>query len=201
MENMRIVSKFISCIFLTSLMVAGCSSETIPEPISATTSQTNGDAWLADYDLAGLDARQIIDKLDATSLANREQGLRASIEPENLILSDTAGNELSLPMPAQEFYVSVAPYVDATHECFYHSLTTCIGELKEQPITVTITNTDTKEVLVKEDTTTFNNGFVGYWLPRNIKATMTIDYDGKTAEVPVNTGEKDPTCVTTAKLT
>lgn len=29
-----------------------------------------------------------------------------------------------------EFYVSVTPYLEQTHDCFFHSRTTCLGELR-----------------------------------------------------------------------
>ena len=50
----------------------------------------------------------------------------------------------------------------ASHGCFYHSLTTCLGELDNEDIQVTITDEATGEVLVDEATTTFDNGFIGF---------------------------------------
>lgn len=47
----------------------------------------------------------------------------------------------------------------ASHGCFYHSLTTCLGELDNEDIQVTITDEATGEALVDEATTTFDNGF------------------------------------------
>jgi hypothetical protein len=56
-------------------------------------------------------------------------------------------------------------------------------------------------VLVDESRTTFANGFVGLWLPRDFTGTLKITADGKTAESKVSTAEDAPTCLTTLRLT
>ncbi|WP_281366691.1 CueP family metal-binding protein [Nocardioides massiliensis] len=77
--------------------------------------------------------------------------------------------EVSLDVPEDRFYLAVAPYVDQTHECFYHSLTTCLGELDSADVRVKIVDEANDEVLVDEVRTTFDNGFLGFWLPRDIE--------------------------------
>ncbi|MFS4491238.1 CueP family metal-binding protein, partial [Dietzia kunjamensis] len=47
---------------------------------------------------------------------------------------------------------------------------------------------------------TYDNGFLGLWLPRGITATLTIDHDGRTATAPISTGDDDLTCLTTMQL-
>ena len=127
-----------------------------------------------------------------------EHGLTASVRPEELIVSDGT-EELAVALPEDEFYLSVAPYVDSSHECFFHSLTTCQGELAEADIEVTFTTAD-GEVLLEETTTTFANGFAGFWLPRDVEGVLEVTHDGRTGQVPVATGEEDPTCLTTLQL-
>lgn len=174
-----------------SLVLAGCG-----DPASAAS-----DDLLAAYGLNGLDTRQVIEQLDTTALADRPTDLMASIRPDGLHLA-TADGELTLPMPAGEFYLSVAPYVAQTHECYFHSLTTCVGELRNEPIDVTITNADTGEVLVDGTEVTYDNGFIGFWVPADISAEITIDHDGRSAtEVLPTTSADDRTCVTTLQLT
>jgi hypothetical protein len=125
----------------------------------------------------------------------------ASIRPNELLLRDGEGREETLPMPADEFYVSFAPYVSRTHDCHFHSLTTCVGELQNAEVSVKITDDATGEVLVDDSLTTFDNGFVGLWLPRGIDATVTVEHDGKTASSPITTkGDEAATCVTTLHL-
>lgn len=198
------------------LVLAGCAGPegtTATAPTTPATSPTatqragDGDgattpaaasAILRDYGLEGLGAVDVIDRLDRLAGEDRPSELMASVRPGELQLSagdDTAG----LPIPADRFYLSVAPYVDHTHECFYHSLTTCQGELTGKDVDVRIVDA-TGEVLVDESRTTFANGFVGFWLPRDIAGTIEVGYDGLTARADISTGPDAPTCLTTLHL-
>lgn len=159
------------------------------------------DVILAAHGLEGLDVREVIDTLDALPLDERPQTLMASVRPDELIVKDDSGAEGSVPMPEDEFYVSIAPYIDVTHECYYHSLTTCTAELQGQTVDVLITDTNTGDVLVDGPVTTFDNGFVGLWLPRGVQAEITIEYDGLSATSTLTThAADDATCITTMQL-
>lgn len=184
----------ILALVMVGLFTAACTS-TEPAPENAAAQ------WLADYDLEDLDARQITEHLDALPVAERPEGLIASVEPETLVLFDDRENETSMPLPAEEFYLSFAPYLEQTHDCYFHSLTTCLGELGNEQIHVTVTDTDTDEVLVDENVTTFDNGFAGLWLPRDITATLTVAHGDRSATVPITTDAEAPTCITTLQLT
>jgi hypothetical protein len=187
----------------TALLIAGLLALTgcvaVPGD-SAPTAPADSANLLAEHSLDGLDARQIIDRLDVLPIAERPAELFASIRPDSLIVSDGAGREVSLPMPDAEFYVSVAPYATQTHDCYFHSLTTCLGELQNQDVHVTIADAD-GSVLVDDIYRTFSNGFLGFWLPRDITATITLEYNGLTVTAPISTSGEDPTCVTTLQLT
>ncbi len=163
--------------------------------------QAVDDAMLADHGLSGLDARGIIDYLDALPTANRPDDLMVSIRPNELVISDAAQREVTLPMPDDQFYVSIAPYENRTHDCYFHSLTTCAGEIENADMHMLVTHAGTGEVLVDETRPTFDNGFVGVWLPRDIDVTVTIEYDGLSATTDLSTSnDDDATCVTTMKL-
>lgn len=152
-------------------------------------------------DLDGLDPRELVDRLDLMPVEDRPTDLMASVRPGSLLLSDTAGGEeVELDLPEDLFYLSMAPYVDRTHDCFHHSLTSCMGELSGAEVTVTITDDADDTVLVEETAPTFDNGFVGYWLPSDIDATVTVEYEGRSASTPISTGAGDPTCLTTLEL-
>lgn len=182
---------------VAAVVVAGCSSSAGDEPAAS----TGAGSILAAYGLDGLDARQVIDRLDRTSIEARSKDLRASVRPGQLLLTDSrTGASAALDLPAGQFYLSLAPYVDSTHECFHHSLTTCRGELAAKPIQVSITNRSTGQVLVDGTTTTFDNGFAGFWLPSGIDATVRVEHDGRTASAEISTGPGDPTCLTTLHL-
>lgn len=190
------VSAPLAAVFASLLVLTGCASAPSAEAPSAPA----GDAsLLSEFELDGLDAKQIIDRLDALPVAERPASLFASIRAESLVVTDGAAREVSLPMPADEFYVSIAPYATQTHDCYYHSLTTCLGELQDAELQVTITDAD-GTVLADGAYRTFSNGFIGFWLPRNIDATITIEHDGHTVTAPLSTSAEDPTCVTTLQL-
>ncbi len=185
----------------TILFAAGCTAET-------PTGQGSSPADLADRDLiaelgfGGRSAREIITELDALPLGQRPTEMMASIRPDELVLMDAAKREAAMPMPADEFYVSVAPYVAQTHECHFHSLTTCVGEQRNKDMSVTVKDNATGNTLLEEVRTTFDNGFMGLWLPRGIDATLTLGLDGRSATQTLSTkAGDDATCVTTAQLT
>lgn len=182
---------------VAALVVAGCSSLSSDEPAAP----TSGGSILDVYDLDGLDARQVIDRLESTPVDARARDLRASVRPGQLLLSDTrSGASTALDLPTEQFYLSIAPYVDTTHDCFHHSLTTCRGELAAKPIHVSITDRTTGEPLVDRTVRTFDSGFAGFWLPSGIDATLRVEYGGRTGSADVSTGPGDPTCLTTLHL-
>lgn len=172
-----------------ALLLAGCTSA----------GPSAQEEFLSAHGLAGKQAAQIIDHLDRLGGDDRPDDLMASVRPDELLLSDDE-SEVALPMPDDRFYLSVAPYVAQTHDCFFHSLTTCQGELTGEDIQVTIIDS-AGEVLVDEQVTTFENGFAGFWLPRDVRGTIQVTRDGLTAESDFSTDDDSPSCMTTLKLT
>lgn len=178
---------------ILALLLAGCTPPAAaPQSVEA--------SLLTEHDLTGMTAPQIIDRLDRMSVSDRPTDLIASVRPDALILTADE-QEMSLAMPADVSYVSIAPFVEQTHDCFFHSLTTCRGELSSQPIEVRILDSATGDVLVDEATTTFDNGFVGYWLPRGAEGTIEVTYAGRTGTTAFSTTNDAPTCITTLQLT
>lgn len=174
-----------------ALGLSACSSTpSAPAPAGA-------DPLLERHGLAGLSGKAIVERLDA-SPEERPLALSASVRESEVVLGDGT-EEVAVALPADEFYVSVAPYVDGTHECYFHSLATCTGELAERDLEVTITDASGR-LLVDEQTTTYANGFVGFWLPRDVNGTIEVSTDGYEGQVAFSTGEGDPTCITTLRL-
>lgn len=199
------IRPLIATIAAVSFLLVGCSSVTdapVPSPSSTSTqgaSVEESSKLLADYGLTGMDARAAIEHLDRLGGADRPADLMASIRADELLLS--AGTvATTLPMPDESFYVSIAPYVTQTHECFYHSLTTCQGEMVLADVHVTVTDDATGETILDEEMTTYENGFVGLWLPRDMTGTITITADGSSVESPISTTADSATCLTTLQL-
>lgn len=102
-------------------------------------------------------------------------------------------------LPEDEFFVSIAPYINETHPCTFHSLTGCQGELVNKPFDIYIEDMD-GNVVFDDTIESFDNGFVDLWLPRDQVFKVTITYDDKQAVSTISTFENDPTCVTTMQL-
>lgn len=178
------------------LLLTGCSS------VEATSESTaaGDEEFFATHDLAGMEIVEMIDHLDRLGVQERSTDYMASIRPDEVVFTD-GQQELAVEMPQDLFYLSIAPYVSQTHDCFYHSLTTCQGELVGQDLEVRIVDDATGEVLVDEQVTTFENGFAGFWLPRDVEGSIEVEYDGLTSDVDFSTSDEGATCLTTLQLT
>lgn len=146
------------------------------------------------------DPRAAIDALDALPVAERPAELIASVRPDALVLQPGTSEEVSAPLDPSIFYLSVAPYRDATHPCEMHSLTTCLGEMRDTEIGVRVVDATTGEVLIDGRQRTADNGFAGLWLPRDRELRVSVEAGGDTGEAVVRTGSDDPTCLTEIRL-
>lgn len=180
-----------------ALALTGCSAAD-PEPTADGTESQ--DTFLTTHGLAAMDAVEIIDHLDRQKVTERPTDLIASVRPDELLLSSD-DQEVVVDLPDNQTYVSIAPYLTSTHDCFYHSLTTCLGELDNEDIQVKITDEATGEVLVDEATTTFDNGFIGFWLPDDVTGLIEVSYQGRTGTTEFSTTDDGATCVTDLRLT
>lgn len=178
---------------ILALVLVGCSApDTNPD--------SAGTDLLAEHGLADMSTPEIIDSLDRMNVSDRPSELIASVRPDALVLTDSA-QEVVLDMPDDVTYLSIAPYIEQTHECFFHSLTTCRGELSGQDIEVRIVDDATGDVIVAESTTTFDNGFAGFWVPRSLQGTIEVTYGGRSGTTPFSTTGDAATCITTLQLT
>jgi hypothetical protein len=131
--------------------------------------------------------------------ASQTKSESASITAEQLIVTDKSGSETTYPLPQDEFFVSIAPYIENTHPCAIHSLTGCQGELTEKEFNVYIEDQE-GNVVVNQTLTSQANGFIDLWLPRDKTYKATIEYEGKAAEAEFSTFADDDTCITTIQL-
>src|SRR5699024_4598072 len=81
-------------------------------------------------------------------------------------------------LPEDEFFVSIAPFLNETHPCDIHSLTGCQGELVNEDLEVQIENSS-GEVILDEKQQTEANGFIDLWLPRDDTFNVTITQEEK----------------------
>ncbi|MDM5152615.1 CueP family metal-binding protein [Bacillus sp. DX1.1] len=123
----------------------------------------------------------------------------ASITSQQLIVTENDGSETSYDLPKDEFFVSIAPYINETHPCTNHSLTGCQGEIVNKEFNLYIEDLD-GNVIQDEVVSSSSNGFIDLWLPRDKTFQIKIEHDGKIADLKLSTFEGDPTCITTMKL-
>ena len=186
----------VGALMSVALLLNGCAADTEQ---ASNTAETSVQTLIETHDLAGMDAVEMIDHLDRVPMEERPTDLLASVMPDQLVLA-SATEEVALELPEDSFYLSIAPFVNQTHECHYHSLTTCVGELSNEEVDLTVTDAS-GEVLIDEQRTTFDNGFVGVWVPADSNGTVEINYDGMTGTTDFSTGSESATCITDLQLT
>ena len=180
-----------------AFLLTGCTAAND----SPSASSASGAEILAENGLDGLDVRELVETLDAIPLDERTETLTTSITAEAVTLTDQHEHTAEVRLPSNEIYVSVAPYRSQTHDCYYHSPTGCLGELRNADVAVTVTDATTGETIVDEEMRTLDNGFVGIWLPRGIETSISITHDGQTATSKLSSVDDDAqTCLTTMRL-
>lgn len=123
----------------------------------------------------------------------------ASINSTQLIVTKQDNSQLTYALPKDEFFVSIAPYIEQTHPCATHSLTGCQGELMNEEFEIYIE--DHEGNVIRDETITSNShGFIDLWLPRDQEYRITITQNGKTVKSDFSTFESDDTCITTMQL-
>ncbi|MEE2814645.1 MAG: CueP family metal-binding protein [Actinomycetota bacterium] len=184
-----------------ALLLTACSpAEQAPaERGGAAATAPDGSAELEE--LSRTDVRTVIDRLNRAPLDERDDAVAASIRTDRVVLSDVDGSQVELAMPDGLTYISFAPYRTQTHDCTFHAPSSCVGELRNTELQLTITDLATGETHVDEKTQTFDNGFVGAWLPRGIDAEVVIVVADSEARAVISTvNDDDPTCITTLPL-
>lgn len=141
---------------------------------------------------------------DIKSLVNdystgNKNAQNASITSQKLIVTENDGSETSYDLPKDVFFVSIAPFINATHPCTNHSLTGCQGELANKEFNLYIEDQE-GNVFMDEEVSTLENGFIDLWLPRDKIFRVKIEHNGKIANSKLSTFEGDQTCITTMRL-
>lgn len=182
-----------------TLATAACAPS-VSEPDADSSIATATEAAAGLDELTTLGAEELIAALEGTPVDERRDDLMASIKPDRVVLT-TADGEAEIAIPEGQHYLSIAPFVTSTHECYFHSLTTCTGELGGEDVALRIVDSETGEVYLDQSATLEDNGFTGVWLPADITATVTITSDRGTGHAQIATDDDDLTCLTGLQLT
>ena len=142
-----------------------------------------------------------LDAVAAVQLANAWKGSDvtsfATTEAVHFAFPD--GREVVVPMPQDQVFISVAPYLNRTHPCTTHYMSGCQGELVAAPIHVRAARPD-GSVVLDEVVPTGANGFLDLWLPRGEAFLLDLSLDGYAVQAIVSTVDGAPTCITTMRL-
>lgn len=172
----KIKSKIIFLFIILSTLLIACSGE--------------DKSSIDKGDIKELVQAYTVDELQAES---------ASITSTELIVKEEGKSETIFDLPKDEFFVSIAPFINETHPCDIHSLTGCQGELVEEEFDVKIKDSS-GETILEETKKTEKNGFIDLWLPRDDVYDVEITQDGKVTTSEISTFEGDQTCITTMQL-
>lgn len=145
--------------------------------------------------LEGLDARAAIELANAW----KGNGVTSFATPQAVHFAFPSGAEVVVPMPADQMFVSVAPYLTRTHPCATHYMSGCQGELVGAPIHVQAV-LDDGTVVIDEVMPTMANGFIDLWLPRGHAVDLHLSVDGYAVTGRVTTFDDSETCITTLQL-
>lgn len=183
--------------------LAGCGPSTSAPASSATRDGSGADlapevrALLASHGVEATTAEEAVTALDQVP-EPRPLDLTGSVHHDRVVFVD-ASQEVEAALTGGEFYLSLAPYRTQTHECSVHSLGGCQGELVDTPVHVAVDGDD-GERLVDEDVSTYANGFVGFWIPRDLTGIVTVSVGAEAATTPFDSGPEGPTCLTMLQL-
>lgn len=146
--------------------------------------------------LNGLTPQQALTK---ANLWRNTGGLQSFVTTEAIVFKFPSGEQKSVALPAKQMVVAIAPYVNRTHPCRTHYMSSCQGELVSTPVNVLVQNQIGKTVMNKT-VKTLPNGFLELWLDRNQTYQITLKTSGKTTTGTLNTKAGSDTCVTTMRL-
>jgi len=148
-------------------------------------------------ELKGINGKQAMEL--ANKWRQKNLDIMSFVTPDAVNFKFKDGKTISVPLPADQMVVSVAPYISYTHECATHYMSKCDGELKKVPIKVRAVTAGGK-TLINKTLKTPSTGFFDLWLPRDQEITISVNALGKKATGKIYTYRNSKTCDTTLKL-
>ncbi|WP_460049820.1 CueP family metal-binding protein [Spirochaeta dissipatitropha] len=109
------------------------------------------------------------------------------------------GERISFPLDEDRMYIAVAPFLDMTHPCDVHYLSSCSGELKNRDMNIVLINED-GDIVQNSRISTARNGFFEIWIDRDAVYTLEIEMDGAIGSGTISGTSGSRTCVTDIQL-
>lgn len=159
---------------------------------------TNDDLTILDrYNLQNMDIYELVSYFEET--LNEDEALNVFITGKALTINDHK-DTIEIDLPQEQFFLSLAPYINQTHPCSNHNLITCRGELTNQNFELKIIDLNTNVIIIDQTVTSEKNGFIGVWLPKNIDVQITVTQNNLSSTTQITTNNTSNTCLTTLKL-
>jgi hypothetical protein len=125
------------------------------------------------------------------------EGMHSSLISTQAMLSGWKENNQTIASESW-FFISVAPYQNETHRCYYHTLG-CEAELKNALVYYRIEEVDGTFIIQGEGNTGIN-GFLDLYLPLNKTYRISFNVKGLEGEVTITTSPESPSCITTLQV-
>ena len=126
-------------------------------------------------------------------------GVRSFVTSEKIQFTFPDGQVAEVKLPQNQMVIAIAPYLQQTHPCKTHFMSSCTGEMQNQPVEVLVKDQNSKTI-IKRTFKTHANGFLEVWLPRDGTFTVTLSAQGKSATGTLKTFSGSDTCVTNLQL-
>lgn len=161
--------------------------------ISLTLSLTLAQSAPSPQTLRGVDAKQ------AMAYANAWGAQVQSYVTPEAVFFKFPDQTVQVPLPKDQMVIAIAPYVNQTHPCKTHFMSSCRGELRELPVKVVVRSASGQTVF-SGTVKTQANGFLELWLPREQDLSIALEALGKRAEGRLTTFKDSDTCQTAFQL-
>lgn len=149
------------------------------------------------FEKYGLDKSNVIELIEKLENNDFPDELSASITEEQVLIyfkEDT----YEIDIPENVLYISFAPYLTYTHDCFRHSLTGCQGELVNKDMLIKVYSQN-EELIFSRQENTGDDGFIGLFLESNQTYKIEITYENTQVMFMVQSGTSQ-TCYSELQL-
>jgi hypothetical protein len=140
---------------------------------------------------------------EAMALANAWGRAGAAVQsfvtPRAIEFKFDGDRKASVSLPKDQMVVAIAPYINRTHPCKTHFMSSCQGEMVKQAVKVNLQSSDGKTVFTGT-VKTLENGFLELWLPRELNMVISLEAAGKKVSGWISTFDSSDTCITTLRL-
>lgn len=196
MPNQRKKMQWIIVLAISMTLVSGLAFAQHNHDHATMPTGSGQDQKLSD-ELKGIDGKQAMEL--ANKWRQKNLDITSFVTPDAVNFKFKDGKTIGVPLPDDQMVVSVAPYINKTHECATHYMSKCDAELKNVPVKVLAITAGGKTVFDKTIKTP-STGFFDLWLPRDQEITISVTAQGKKATGKIFTYRNSKTCDTTLKL-